>query len=270
MKDILVHVDSSERSRLRVEVAANLARQFGARLTGLFAQVDSHRPAATARMASDGLKQAADTASKMFAEVTEGSGLATQWWQLPHGEPGFVSAETMFCARYFDLVVMGQHEAGSTQPDDLAEQTVLNCGRPVLVLPYAGTFRHVGSRAVVAWNAGREATRAIHDSMPLLVAAKEVTVLSMRARQDDEIGRIGQLPPINIMDHLAQQGVNAQGEFLPDEDIGKMDMLLSRSFDLGADLLVMGAHGQYGLARLRGSGTRYVLKHMTLPVLMSH
>ena len=41
--------------------------------------------------------------------------------------------------------------------------------------------------------------------------------------------------------------------------------------DLGADLLVMGA---YGHSRLRefvfGGVTREILRHMTLPVLMSH
>lgn len=266
MKDILVHIDSSDRTRTRIEVAVDLAKRFGARLTGLFAQVDSHRPAVVARMASDSLKQASAEGELLFNSLTKG--MDTRYWVLPHGEPGFVSAEIMFCARYFDLTVLGQNDPKTnTTPDDMVEQAILNCGRPVLVIPYLGSYSSVANRIVVAWNAGREATRAVHDAMDLLTRAKAVSVLSMRAHDDQSSQS---LPPVNIIDHLNKLGVAADGEFLPDEEIGKMDMLLSRSFDLGADLLVMGAHGQYGLSRLRGSGTRYVLKHMTLPVLMSH
>ena len=47
--------------------------------------------------------------------------------------------------------------------------------------------------------------------------------------------------------------------------------LLTKVFDTGADLLVMGA---YGRSRMRemilGGATRHILSHMTLPVLMSH
>ena len=50
-----------------------------------------------------------------------------------------------------------------------------------------------------------------------------------------------------------------------------MDMLLSRLTDEGIDLLVMGAYGQYaGPLLRRGGGTRHILRHMTVPVLMAH
>lgn len=50
-----------------------------------------------------------------------------------------------------------------------------------------------------------------------------------------------------------------------------MDILLSRVADHAIDLLVMGAHGHYGFPYLhRGGSTRHILRHMTVPVLMSH
>jgi nucleotide-binding universal stress UspA family protein len=48
-------------------------------------------------------------------------------------------------------------------------------------------------------------------------------------------------------------------------------MLLNATADLGTDLLVMGAQGHIGLPFMsRGAGTRYILRHMTVPVLMSN
>lgn len=272
MKDILVHLDSSRHTPARVAAAVQIATRMGARLTGLFAQADADRMAAVARRPSEHFRVAASEAAALFADMTVSAGLATRWWQMPHGEPGITVAEFAFCARYFDLVVMGQTDPKEDLvPDEMVEQVIVNCARPVLVLPHAGTYATIGERVMVAWNAGKESCRAVHDSLPLLQAAGAVTVLSMRPRAADaNVAAIAALPQVDILDHLRANGVAAEGEHLPDENIGKMDMLLSRACDLGADLLVMGAHGQYGLMGLRGSGTRYVLKHMTLPVLMSN
>ncbi|RAU22134.1 universal stress protein [Paramagnetospirillum kuznetsovii] len=271
MKDILVHMDDSERCVARLDIAVGLAKQYGARLTGLFARIESHKPSAVAHKASDPLVAARDAAAALFAEKTKAAGVAGRWWQLAHGEPGHVLSETMFCARYADLVVMGQIDAKSKLvPKELVEHTILNCGRPVLVVPHTGSFPTVGERIAVAWNAGKEAVRALNDAKPLMLNAKSVTVLSMHKPQDRGASSMGDVPHVDVLDHLVTCGVTATGEHLAGEHIGKMDMLLSRLCDLGADLVVMGAHGQYGLSLKRGSGTKYVLAHMTVPVLMSN
>jgi nucleotide-binding universal stress UspA family protein len=271
MKDILVHLDDGERCATRLQIAVTLAKRFDARLTGLFARTESHKPSAVAHKASDSLIAARDAARAAFDEQTKAAGITARWWQLAHGEPGHVLAETMFCARFADLVVMGQTEAKSKLvPEDLVEHTILNCGRPVLVIPHTGTFTDVGGRIAVAWNAGKEAVRALNDAKPLMASARSVVVLSMRAAHDTGAGAMGDVPQVDVLDHLAACGIKAEGEHLAGDHIGKMDMLLSRLCDLGADLLVMGAHGHYGLSLKRGTGTRYVLGHMTTPVLLSN
>ena len=177
----------------------------------------------------------------------------------------------MFCARYADLVVMGQFEPKSKfVPEELVEHVILHCGRPVLVIPHTGSFPVVGERIAVAWNAGKEAVRALNDAKSLMAEAKAVTILSLRGPSDDGAAAMGEVPHVDIIDHLTACGITATAERLAGEHIGKMDMLLSRLCDLGADLVVMGAHGHYGLSLKRGTGTRYVLAHMTVPVLMSN
>ncbi|CAA7619244.1 universal stress protein [Magnetospirillum sp. SS-4] len=271
MKDILVHMDDGERCGVRLDIAITLVKRFGGRLTGLFARTESHRPSAVAHKASEALAAARDGARVLFADRCSAAGIDGRWWQLAHGDPDHVLAETMFCARFADLVVMGQTEAKSKLvPEDLVEHTILNCGRPVLVIPHAGTFTDVCGRAAVAWNAGKEAVRALNDAKPLLAASHSVVVLSMRDPHDAGPGTMGEVPRVDVIDHLAVCGIKAESEHLAGDHIGKMDMLLSRLCDLGAGLLVMGAHGHYGLSLKRGTGTRHVLTHMTVPVLFSN
>jgi nucleotide-binding universal stress UspA family protein len=49
------------------------------------------------------------------------------------------------------------------------------------------------------------------------------------------------------------------------------DVLRATAAELGADLIVMGAYGRSRLRELiLGGATHSMLKHMTVPVLMSH
>jgi len=143
----------------------------------------------------------------------------------------------------------------------------LGVGRPVLIVPRYGTFETVGERVLVAWNGSREATRAVHDALPLLKLASSVTVLSI----DPEHDTGDRIPGADIALHLARHGVAAEGMSTVGLDISVGDLLLSRAADLGADLIVMGAYGHSRVRELvLGGATRHILQHMTVPVLMSH
>ncbi len=267
MKEFLVHLDGGERTELRLQMAVDLAKRFDARITGLFAQSESNAPSMVARRASTILNAAAERCSTQFHKAVAEAGVRGQWMRLSHGDPGFVVAETAFCARYADMAILGQWESETSRvPEDLVEEVILQGGRPVLVVPYASEAPSLGNSITIAWNASREATRAVHDALPFLQQAREVTVLAVR--EPDAPAPAADLPQVNIVEHLAAHGVRAKVERLVDEEIGVMDVLLSRAFDLGSDLLVMGAHSGSGLRR--GSGTRFILHHMTLPVLMSN
>lgn len=268
-KDILVHLDGGDRDPLRIDAALTIAKRFGGRLTGLFARAEHQRAAAVARRSSDSFEIAAKHSEQQFSAAATNAGVPMRWWRLGHGEAGHVLHETVVCARFHDLVVLGQHHEGKDAPEELVEHVVLQTGRPVLILPAVGAYPTMGTNVLVAWNGGRESARALHDAMPLVEGAGNVEVLTVRPQPSTQPGDQS-LPPLSIHDHLAAHGVTVTREVLAGEDIGVMDLLLSRAFDQGADLLVMGAHGGYHLPFFKGAGTRHILKHMTLPVLMSH
>lgn len=79
------------------------------------------------------------------------------------------------------------------------------------------------------------------------------------------------VPGADIALYLTRHGVKVTVSRYdaPDMDVG--NQLLSRAFDLSADLIVMGA---WGHSRLRefilGGVTRTLLESMTVPVLMAH
>jgi nucleotide-binding universal stress UspA family protein len=277
IKDILVHVDPLPRSAVRLEVATILARRCGAHLAGVYVQPPRAAPSyappelrqAFERLNAEAEQRAVSDAKTLFERQMAGTQLATEW---RHAQ-GLVDDQVALHARYADLAVLGQPARDESDPPPLDEtgidRIILATGRPVLIVPYAGRFDTVGTRILVAWDASREATRAIADALPLLAAADAVTVLSVNPRRG--IHGHGDVPSADIALHLARHGVKVEAMRDIARDISVADVLLSRAADLSADLIVMGAYGHPRVLELAlGGVTRSILKHMTVPVLMSH
>jgi nucleotide-binding universal stress UspA family protein len=145
----------------------------------------------------------------------------------------------------------------------------MESGRPVLIVPNAGVHPRVGGRVLVAWNARREAARAVFDALPILRGATDVKVVWVNPQSERE--RAQDIPAGDICTSLARHGVRCQAteQIAPRGNVG--ETLLACAKEVSADLLVMGC---YGHARVRelvfGGASRHVLAHMALPVLMSH
>lgn len=272
-KDILVHLDASPRAAMRLDVAARLAARHGAYLTGLFV-VDMPLPmvvdpagggAALASLLEDLRSAALDDASKAeaaFRARCDRDGIPNEW----RVEEGTTADKVTAAARSADLVVLGQPDAAQEPGAALLDDAIFFSGRPVLVVPYAGSFSAIGRRVLVGWKPGREAARAVHDALPLLAGAELVTVLSVNPGGGPE-----DLPGAAICRHLARHGIAAEARGTEAAGLAEGDALLNAAADLGADLLVVGA---YGHSRLReivlGGVTRTLLDRMTVPVLFSH
>jgi nucleotide-binding universal stress UspA family protein len=244
VKDILVHLDVTSRSKARLGVAAALAVRHGAHLTGLFTldlpSADMFSGAAMPLIGSspqavvDSMRADAIAASEPveaeFRERLRLDGIEGEW-RLAEGHQ---AATVALHGRYADLTVVGQPNA--YEPTDTALEAIpvtamLTSGRPILVVPFTGDYPTVGQRILVAWNASREAARAVNDALPLLVGAQAVTV----------------------------------------NDIPDGEALLSYAADVSADLIVAGGYGHSRVRELAFGGvTRTLLAEMTVPVFFSH
>lgn len=273
-KTVLVHVDNGKYCPARLDMAVRLARRFDAHLVGLHALAAVRLPAYAIAEAGTALIEAQKTVAReqasisenLFRKATGGAGLTSVEWRVSADDA--VDATTLH-ARYADVVVLGQprEHDGSGVETDFPERVVLAAGRPVLMVPYAGKFEGVGKRILVAWNTGREATRAVTDSIPLLREAEQVHVVAF----NPEGTAHGAVPGADIGLYLARHGVRVEVAHHRADDIDVGNQLLSRVADLGIDLIVMGAYGHSRLRELvMGGATRTILQSMTAPVLLSH
>ncbi len=276
IKDLLVHIDEGPHTEARLDAAIGLALAHDAHLIGVHAIARPHIPNYIwTQIGEDMLRSlVAQNAERMrqteavFQERVRRAGVRAEWRSVEN-DP--LSALNLH-ARYADLAVVGQRDpSGEDASDDPAipDHLILSLGRPVLVVPFAGTYPAIGEHVLVAWDASRLATRAINDALPLLVRAKSVSVLAVNPHGGTDGD--GQIPSADICLHLARHGVKAEAEHLYADDLDVGDILLDRAADIGADLIVSGA---YGHARWRelvlGGVTRHLLRHMTVPVFLSH
>lgn len=273
---LLVHMDALPKAQQRLETARRLGQAQGAAVTALYA-VMSHfvelpfSPEIGPGIASalqDIDDQQRRLARSAFDQVLATPGTPVEWAEIREDPMMAAFAQQAF---YADLMVLGQHDpstaSSSGVPSDFAENVMVMSGKPALILPYAGMLPTViGETVVIAWKPAREAARAVSAAMPLLKRARRVVILSWSGDDEKVVGK-----RLDLRGYLRLNGVTADWLEQGDEPSALGELLLSRCFDVGADLLVMGC---YGHSRARewvlGGTSRTVLESMTLPVLMVH
>lgn len=275
LTQLLVHLDASAQAAQRLEAACRIAQSHGAAVTGLYAVTPSFVTlpfapevgpgvAAALRKIDDELRTRARAA---FDRVLAKPGMQAAWAEVGDDPIMGVFAQQ---ALYADLLVLGQHDPASTAatgvPVDFAESVVLASGKPALILPYIGASSSIGDTVVIAWKPTREAARAVSAALPLLQRSRRVHVLSWSGADEAVSGQ-----RLDLDSYLKLHGVEATWHRQTGQPGLLGEVLLSRAFDLEADLLVMGC---YGHSRARewvlGGTSRTVLQSMTLPVLMAH
>lgn len=276
-KNLLVHLDPSKSTAKRGDAAIALAAEHGAHLTALVAAsaptvpsyVGAQIPAAIFEQARNVLSDNLSTIGDAFAKRADAAGIAYEVRTVLTHEP--LADLIARHSRYADLVVLGQADTDDAMGADseMAEDVILGCGRPVLMVPYIGAPQKFGKRVMVAWDASREAARAVNDALPILETADQVMVMIVNPKRGPDAH--GAEPGADIATHLARHGLKVDVKVYTQRDLSVADMLLSRIADESVDLVVMGA---YGHARLRemvlGGVTREMLRTMTVPLVMSH
>ncbi len=274
-RDLLLILDNTRGASTRTQAALEFAKQHGSTIDALHLSMKQEIPGYVAAeittdvlsMRDEAIAKETASAEQSFRAACETAGVKGRFGHMT-GSPGDLADATIASGRLSDLVVLGQpdDDEGGWLGPWLLESVLLGCGRPVLLVPYIGTHERVGQKVLVAWDGGREAARAVGDALPLLMTAESVTVVSVNRDSDSQ--RPGTAA---ITEHLKRHGVPASNHDAKIEDLSAADYMLNRASDEGADLLVMGAYAHSRIRELvLGGMTRRMLKHMTIPIFMSH
>ena len=267
--EILTSLDPAATSLAHLGAAATLAARHHARLTVLCIQPVRDIPLG-ARLQMRELEQMIEQRDREAAAQARAaaeallSTRAIDWrWEEAKG-----AAEEILVrrARFADLVVTAGGNA--EQPSRLIGHLIMHSGRPALTVPAGFDPPAVARRILVAWDGGREVTRALHDAMPLLAAADLTELLIIVLAEYEGGGQIGG----ELCSFLASHGVNAVPRLARMRPgAGVDDMILEQAAEAGADLIVMGAFGRPRLQEVvLGSVTEGVVNRATCPVLLSH
>jgi len=211
---------------------------------------------------------AAKAAVDRFATAASRAGISAEPVTL---SASFAGAGEQFgrLARRFDLAIVGQAdpEAGSAVEEIIAESTLFESGRPMILVPYIQKAPLKLDNVMVCWDGSRPAARAIGDALPLLAKAGRVEIVIIT----NERGKEHEIEGADMGQHLARHGLNVEVHRIVGGNIDVADALLSHAADSGADFMVMGG---YGHSRLRefvlGGVTHSIFRSMTIPALMAH
>ena len=271
VKDVLVHVDNSECCKQRVFDAMALAKLNDAHLSAVYTYQTVIVPTLHTGIGAAHIftelemhnQDRAQEAKELFNQWTQSWRSKTSW-VTHYGDPGSVIASH---AAHHDIVVMSQHydPGDESVSGKNVDKVVIECGRPVLVIPRIGAKDNIGKRILIAWNGSREAVRAVHDALPFLIEAEAVELVTINESKEIDI------PSIDIVEHLSRHGVNIEGGNVDTKSshIGEAILYLAQNF--ASDLIVMGAYGHSRFREyLLGGATRHVLEKTNIPILMSH
>jgi len=261
IKNILVHQDQTKACSARLQLAVKLAKQHDAHLKVMFARGGWR----------ESIKESVEDAKAEYNALVEGQ-VSSEWIEADAYDPEMNLVDQMLWhARHSDLMVLGQHNEidHGYSPKNLAEQLVLACGRPILLVPHSWKPAKIGKRIMVAWDRKRESTRAVNDAIPFLQKAKLVELVAVTSKVPDPGKKFDRCA--DLAKHLSFHGIDAKTNNLIARDIDILNLLLSAITDGDIDMVVMGA---YGHARIRemvlGGVTKDIFSQMPVPVLMSH
>lgn len=286
IKSLLVSATGNDTDAVAYATAHAVARGFGAHIAALHVRLDPAGIATTMSTEGAGGTLLQGTVDSLEKDANEGEAKArsiftafcarekvalasaagdstttTVRFHVEIGEePRWTAAYALTC----DLAVATRGAPGdNAAARSTLEALLFETGRPLLIPCPSAPAPDFADRIAIAWKPGPQAARAVAAAMPLLVRAKEITVLTV-----EEDGR-GRDETARLMDYLGWHGLRAVAERLDPGADGPATLLAAASAKSG--LLVMGG---YSHTRVRewvfGGFTQSVLDHAELPVLMAH
>ncbi len=277
IKDIMVICDAGEANDYRVKTALLYAKIYQAHLTGLhlvpypiIPVYGGNFPEAIPYISSEQLEQSKNTENKLrdkFKKNAAEQEIPCDWKVIDGVDVRYIIDN----ARYTDVVIapQGYSRYGEDNTQKIDDYLSIHLARPLIITPDLKKVFNLPKRVVIAWNESHEAARAVHDALPFLKYAEQIQVVSVAANDADE--KKYMIYDDDLRKHLSHHGINVEVKSLDPATKGTGKTILESALEYDADLIVMGAYGHTRLKEIiLGGATRYLLRHTTIPLFLSH
>lgn len=265
---ILAPLSGGESDKRIIAAAAAIAEPFGAELTGVYAPADV---ADLIPWMGDGFMGGvqATALESIRRACAEGEVVAQAALDAcTYGRKAFMSLKSPVWAalamegRLSDVVVFDDGAARGRGPlAEAFQQIVADEQRPTIV---ARPGLKVDGVIAVAWDGGKEASRAVRTALPLLQKAEKVLLLSAPSASSRKFD------VATLQEFLAARGVASEVELLKDSG-DPAPALLRAAKAAGATILVAGAFGHPRLQEFIFGGATRAFLHADSPSLfLSH
>ena len=279
LKTILVLLDECEDSTARLDVACSLADAHGAHLSALAmsqqhatytgAGLDAGAAMVDVGQVEESRKQAQSIASAAKKHIDARGILGEARW-MSHEAFGLREAAGVQ-GRHADLTIAGQPAEGFSPylREAVLEGALFSSGRPVLLVPAQWDKALKASHVIVAWDASRQAARALSDAALFLDRAANTTIVIVDPKPGYE--GFGPDPGADIAAVLARHCSKVALDRIPSAGASVAEALLARAADTASDLIVMGGYGHSVLREsVFGGVSREMIEKTTVPLLLSH
>jgi nucleotide-binding universal stress UspA family protein len=244
-----------------LRVAGDMAERFGARIIGAAAS-DLRPPMyfAEGAVAQKLLDEEATAVEKRLSELEAEFRAAVEKraavveWRSARALPVPYMLQQ---ARAADILVVGARSevlvdpCAAPDPSDL----LMQLGRPLVVVPQAAEWLDLRS-VLIAWKDGHEARRAAFDALPILAAAKEVTVTEIPEQEGHRADALAHVADVAAW--LRGHGI-AANTVVPEKAGGATGQIENIATHIGAGVVIAGA---YGHSRLREWVLGGVTRHL--------
>jgi nucleotide-binding universal stress UspA family protein len=269
MKTILVHIEGDEGQPARLAAAFDLARATGGHLVCLsvmpYAAYALGEPAMGAFPVTtliDAVEARRREERVAVEERLRQEGISWEW-QSGDGDSGDRLVEH---ARLADVVVMsaGAFRRSGAMKMGLTGDVAVRAPAPVLAVPEAAIGFNPTGPALVCWDGGQEAAKAMRSAMPLLRLASDVTVLTV-AEKDSPF------PARSAAAFLSRHGIHVDVEERDGGGASVEQVIRSVAVKRCAGLIIQGAYRHSRLREmLLGGVTRGLLTDAPMPILLDH
>jgi nucleotide-binding universal stress UspA family protein len=246
-KTVMVSLALDGPNNACLSVAGDLAERFEARVIGIAAS--DIRPTlyfaegdyAQKVLEDEGAavqRRLSELEAEFRASISERA-KSVEW----RSAPIFPIPYVMQHARAADVIVVGARAEPIVDPCVAADPSdlVMQAGRPVIVVP--PTVQWLDMRSVlVAWKDVREARRAVFDALPILAAAKDVTIAEIPEQDSERADALSHVE--DVARWLRDHGIVAN-TVVPEAETGAAvtEQLDRIAGNVGAGVVIAGAYG---------------------------